>query len=377
MTDRKHNRIFPIITAALVIALYVPMSAGAQDQTAPQDEAPVSTEQTQPRIFETNMRAASASLLMAGKLSVHLWGVEDIPMSVPVMALRARTTMANAIGDGKVTCEIKNRSAEGIFAQCENAEDVDLGLLMIQQGYVTVNRANVYGTVFEDVYVRAETEAQARNLGVWGQGAGVEAAQGGDSKFLVMLSLIVSLGIAAAFLVLTVIVMRGFKKVTEAQQNNMDMIKKEQKLREKERGIIATMLDAELKANKSKLEAYLVVYEEMLAGLKNPDKAPKYKQSGDIVQTKPILSRAVFDRNNDKLDMLGHDLAGALVQFYSYIKTNAEYEDLEPDMALETAIGIVEQAVNEARHMNAQAQELMSALEESGVMRERMRSPEV
>ena len=76
--------------------------------------------------------------------------------------------IGNAIAGGKVECEIKKRDTSGIAAQCQNVSDLDLGLFMIQKGYVTVDREAVYGSVFEDVYIQAETEAQNRNLGIWG-----------------------------------------------------------------------------------------------------------------------------------------------------------------------------------------------------------------
>lgn len=339
--------------------------------------APIVQSETQSRVFETTMRAASASVLVAGKLSVNLWGVEEIFSAPPALKLKARTALANAITGGKVSCEIKKRDASGVLAQCENAGDLDLGLFMIQQGYVTVDRGMVYGSVFEDVYVQAEMEAQARNLGIWGQASGDNSGSGSsDGSLLISLGFILFLCIVSAFTVLSIIIMRGFRQVIEAQNNNIDMMAKERKLKDKERSIVATMLDSELKANKSKLEAYLVVYEEMLAALKDPEKQPKYKKSGDIVQMQPVLSRAIFDRNNDKLDVMGRRLSSELIHFYARIKTNPDYQNLEPDMALEEAVELVEGAVSSARRMNDLADRLLQSFEESGVTRDRPQSLE-
>lgn len=347
-------------------------NAGFAQTEAVTRVAPIVQSETQSRVFETTMRAASASVLVAGKLSVNLWGVEEIFSAPPALKLKARTALANAITGGKVSCEIKKRDASGVLAQCENAGDLDLGLFMIQQGYVTVDRGMVYGSVFEDVYVQAEMEAQARNLGIWGQASGDNSGSGSsDGSLLISLGFILFLCIVSAFTVLSIIIMRGFRQVIEAQNNNIDMMAKERKLKDKERSIVATMLDSELKANKSKLEAYLVVYEEMLSALKDPEKQPKYKKSGDIVQMQPVLSRAIFDRNNDKLDVMGRRLSSELIHFYARIKTNPDYQNLEPDMALEEAVELVEGAVSSARRMNDLADRLLQSFEESGVTRDR------
>ena len=346
-------------------------SAVAQEDTL-SNSTPAAPTKLQSRVFQTTMRAASSSVLVSGKISVHLWGVEEIASASPPFKLKGRTALANAIKDGKVECEIKKRDISGIFAQCENSDDLDLGLFMIQQGYVTVDREAVYGSVFEDVYVQAEMEAQNRNLGIWSEVSSEGGGSGSsDGSLLISLGFVLFLCIIGAFTALSIIIMRGFKQVIEAQKNNMDMMAKERKLKDKERSIVATMLDSELKANKSKIEAYLVVYEEMLSSLKDPEKPPKYKKAGDIVQMRPVLSRAIFDRNNDKLDVFGRRLSSELIHFYARIKTNPDYQNLEPEMELDEAIKIVEDAVGSARRMNDLADDLIQSFEESGVTRDR------
>lgn len=145
------------------------------------------------------------------------------------------------------------------------------------------------------------------------------------------------------------------------------MMAKERKLREKERNIIAVMVDSEIKANKAKIEAYLVVYEEMLKALKDPDRPPKYKKAGDIVQKQPALDRSVFDRNTDKLDLLGRDLASEMIHFYARIKSSPEYENLEPDMELEQVTAIVEDVVKRGGRLNELAEKLLGSIESSGL----------
>ncbi len=319
------------------------------------------------------MRAASSTVLMSGQTAVNLWGAEEIVSASPTFKLKARTALANIIAGEKVECEVKSRSAEGVWAQCVNGNDMDLSLFMIQQGYVTVDRGAVYGSVFEEVYVQAEKEAQERVLGVWGAAAASDggSAASSDGSLMMSLGFILFIFIVAAFAVLSIIIMRGFKQVIDAQKSSLNILEKERQLKNKERSIVATMFDSELKANKSKIEAYLVVYEETLAALRDPERTPKYKKAGDIVQLQPALNRGIFDRNTNRLDILGRKLSSALIHFYARIKTNPDYENLEPTTPLEEAVQVLEKAVKSAQRLNRLADDLINGFEESGVTEER------
>src|SRR6185503_4926696 len=112
--------------------------------------------------------------LTDGDKFIKLWGVENIEGGA-AFVLKARTALDNAIGDQAVQCEIKERRGAEIFAQCVNARDLDLGLFMLQQGYVSADRATLSGSIFEDAYVQAETDAQKRNVGVWSSRRGNSA----------------------------------------------------------------------------------------------------------------------------------------------------------------------------------------------------------
>lgn len=361
MRNSSPYRGFILLLLAQCFLFGFSISTFAQDETGAQN-----------RIFKTKMRASSASELMAGKIAVHLWGIESIAAALPAFKLKARGELADVVADGDVECEIKRRDVSGIFAQCQNATGLDLGLYMIQQGYASVDRTAVYGSVFEDVYVQAEREAQQKNMGIWAHGSGgADGGSGLNGSVLLMIGGAFLLGVITVIGALSFVMKRGFQKLLDAQQVNTDLMMKERKLKDKERSIVATMIDTELKANKSKIEAYLVVYEEMLNALKDPERPPKYKKAGDIVQAQPVLSRAIFDRNNDKLDVLGHELSSDLVHFYARIKTNPDYQNLEPDMSLDKAIELVAEAVYSAQRMNDLADNLIEAFERSGVTRER------
>ncbi len=351
----------------LLLGLLVSSPLYAQEG---EDSFPAVVKAPQSKIFEAVVRATGPVSLMAGSSTpVSLWGVDDIEASDATFKLKARTALDNAIGASKVECEIKKRKGKEIFAQCVNKNDLDLGLFMIQKGYAVVDRAHVYGTVFEDAYVQAEMRAQDKKLGIWSssaQGGGLGSLEGGI--VMIAFGFALFLCVIVAFATLSIIIMRGFQKVIDAQNDNIEMVGKERKLREKERRIVAVMLDSELKANKAKIEAYLVVYDEVLTSLNDTSREPRYKVSGDMVQKQPALDRSVFDRNTDKLDIFGERLSSELIHFYARIKSTPDFTNLEPEMDLEDAVKIVETALDGARRMNKLADHLIEAFSRSDVL---------
>ena len=341
----------------LAIALLIPLCSASLSFAQNFATAPANN------MFEATMRAADSTTLIAGNQNVHLWGLEEVTAAPPLFKLKARTALTNTIGNGKVQCEIKTRkSASDLWAQCINNQDLDLGLFMIQNGYAIVDRAIVYNSVFEDAYIQAEMKAQEQALGIWG--LSVEGSNKSDTFDKgMMVGLILFICVLAAFGVLSLLIMRGFKRVVDAQNDTIQALIKERRLRMQERRIVASMLEAEMKTNKSKIEAYIVVYEEMLRALRNTQKTPSYQKAGDIVQVQPALSRTIFDRNADKLDILGQDLAGNLIHFYARVKSAPDYQNLEPESPLDEAIRIVQNAIRNSQKLNKRADELLASFE--------------
>ena len=346
-----------IFTLFVVVVLaMLPLSVHAQD-----------SEEDKPRVFDAKMRAVDSGSLVAGQVKIVLWGVRAVDNLPVLLAEKGRLALDNAVGDRVVQCELKKRFSEHLLAQCVNADDEDLGLLMLQEGLVTVDRGYVYGSIFEKPYLQAEQQAQSNQIGIWVSDEQVKQGSH-NASWLASLAVILLVVVLAAFGVLSLIIMRGFQKVIDAQNRNIDMLGQERKLKNKERAIVASMLDSEIKANKSKIEAYLVVYEEMLADMNNPQRQPKYKRTGDIVQKQPALERAVFDRNTDKLDALGDKLSSELIHFYARIKTKPDYINLEPDMPLEEATALVSKGIGNAKRMNKIADRLVDAFDNNDLL---------
>lgn len=316
-------------------------------------------------VFRSAVRVANANTLLGQSGEVRLWGVERVEGLSASLKARARFALEEALGGEDIRCRVLERAADSMAAQCMGKAEEDLALLMLRGGFVSADRAKIYGSVFEEAYIAAEAEARRAEQGIWAESNGGDGGHN-TRTLLILLGFVLFLFVVVTFAVMHTII-RGFEKVSASQDRHVDMIGRERALKDKERAIVATMLDSEIKANKSKIEAYLIVYEEMLAALKNPERQPKYKKTGDIVQKQPALDRSVFDGNTDKLDVLGDRLSSEVVHFYARIKTKPDYLNLEQDMPLEEAVMMVEKGVQNARRMNEASDRIIEAFNKGGL----------
>ena len=168
---------------------------------------------------------------------------------------------------------------------------------------------------------------------------------------------------------LTIVIVIMTQKLVNSHERTANAITKDKKLKERERYIVASLLDAEIKANKSKIEAFLSIYQEMMNSLSDETAGePKYKTAGDMVQEQPQLTRTVFDANVKKLEVLGHRVASDMSHFYARIKTNPDYHNLEPSTPIEEARQIVKSAVENAQLLNEKAELLIDAIHRQGLL---------
>ncbi|MCL4678457.1 MAG: thermonuclease family protein [Alphaproteobacteria bacterium] len=310
--------------------------------------------QAEEKPVRINARAVDGRTLVSGNFKIRLWGIETVDTDQPVFALTARNALDEQIDGHPVECTIKSRAENQIVAQCVNDVEEDLSLFMLSQGFAVVERQLVYGSPFEKPYIEAETRAQSEGKGLWALGGqGSSHSGGNDDSRTFLIGGFVLVGILLTALVaITLFIMKGFRAVVDVQNQSMDLVTKERVLREKEKLIIASMINAEVKTNKSKIEAYLMMYEELLKDLKDKNREPKYKKSGDIIQRQPALSRAVFDGNTAKLDLLGQNTSSEVIHYYARIKTVPDYYELEPDAPVSQAISVVEAAVEGAKKLD-------------------------
>lgn len=342
-------------------------SQSASDSPSPggQTEKP----EKNPGIIKFQARAAEADALVSGKYLVRLWGIDAFDGDSALFKLKSRTALDNKIGNKPVQCSVKSRDANELTAQCVNVDEEDLSLYMLQQGYVSVDRGLVYGSLFENPYLQAENQAQAMKRGIWAgtpEQARMSTPPLGQGMVVGVVALLFMLVLALGGI--SVFIMRGFRNVVDVQNQSIDLAARERSLREKEKFVIASMLDAEIRTNKSKIEAYLSIYEEMLKDFGDAADGPKYKRSGDIVQKQPALSRSVFDGNTDKLDLLGHKMASDVIHYYARIKTIPDYVTLEPETPVDEARRIVGYAVEAARKLDSLSGALLDQFETSSLV---------
>ena len=243
---------------------------------------------------------------------------------------------------------------------------------MLQKGYVTADRSTIYGSVYEEPYLKAENAAQARGYGVWAVGDGYSSASGGKQTKSFMLGTFFLVAVfILALIVLGFFVMRGFGRVIDVQNRTLDLAIRERSLKEKEKLVVASMIYSEIKENKSKIEAYLVVYEEMLREISDETKAFAYQKTGEVIQKQPALGRVVFDANTDKVDLFGEELASNLVHYYARIKTNPDYIEIAPDASVKEVQGIMLTVVANAKKIDGISVALLEKISNYDALKEK------
>ncbi len=318
---------------------------------------------------EYNVTVKDVNLLVSGKTKILLWGIERINPNAAVFNLKARNILENRIGGKPVVCTTQARKGNVISAQCINYAEEDLSLFLLQQGLVSADRTAIHGSVYEEPYVEAERVAQENNYGIWASSEKIP----GDKQtknFMFGAFLLVAVFIMA-LIVLGFFVMRGFGRVIDVQSRSLDLAVKERDLKEKEKLVIASMINSEIKENKSKIEAYLLVYEEMLLDFSDKSKPPTYQKTGEVIQKQPALSRVVFDGNTNKIDLFGGELASNLVHYYARIKTNPDYVEIAPDTPIKEVQAIISTAVGNAKKLYDISNSLLDKLADHESLRNR------
>lgn len=318
-----------------------------------------------------NPKTLSDWQIADGNIRIYLWGIEPIDLDDPIFKLKARSALSEKIGGGKISCVLKSEKVEFVLAQCVNDKNEDLSLYMIQQGYVTALRSAVYGTLFEKPYLSAEEEAQRLGLGIWASenGARNTSGESGFSKEFFLIAVLFFIVGVMGLGYISFHIMKGFRRVVDVQNKSIDLAIRERHIKDKERFVIAAMLDSEVRENKNKIDAYLIVYEEVLNDLMDSSRTPKYKKSGDIIQRQPSLGRSVFDGNTDRLDLMGQYLASDLIHYYARIKTVPDFVEVSPDTPIEDVLKLVRSAIDQAQKLNHLSVDLTQKFVSSGIVK--------
>lgn len=175
--------------------------------------------------------------------------------------------------------------------------------------------------------------------------------------------IIITATVTLTSLIVWVIINIYFKSLKEAVLDivNEDRLR-EDDLKSREKLVIAAAIEGELMSNQAKLQAFLTVYQEMIKNLKEPTRAPKYKQPGEVIHEKPALTRTIFEAYADKLVLLGESMARDLAKIYAEIETNPSYKTLTEDLSTDQTIHIVERIVESAQSLNGPIEKAIGAL---------------
>lgn len=289
-------------------------------------------------------------------LQISLWGVETIQGHAEVIQFKGRMALEAKIGGEPIFCMSEGQSDRTFVAQCFNATQEDLSLFLLEEGYVSTDRLAVRDTEYEAIYLDAERRAHNVGKGIWGQDiSSASAQQDYKTKRLIF----VFLGILVLFMVglgvLIFSMIAGFRRVLELQNRSLNLAGKERKLRDKEKMITAALIHAEIQDNKEKIEAYLMIHEDVLLNLKSSN----HQIMRDIIQIQPALGRAVFDGNTSKLELFGSTLASEIIHYYARIKTHPDFVEFTSDTDISEMIKTVESAVEQVRKLRSISEDLI------------------
>ncbi len=265
-------------------------------------------------------------------------------------------------------CNIKSQNITELTAQCSNSNQEDLSLFLIQEGFVSVDRHEVYGTLYEAAYLEAEKQARDLELGVWDQDSqrgSTSYVKQNDNFILATLSLVVIFMIGLA--VVLFLMINGFRRVLELQNKALNLRGKDQALRHKEKAIVATMIYSEINENKEKIGAYLTIHEDMLKNYESSN----HKKLGDIIQKQHVLSRSVFDGNTGKLEIFGERLASEIIHYYARIKTRPDYVEVTPETPREEVFELISHAVENAAKLLALSDLLLDSFEQHALIKKK------
>ncbi len=344
----------PAVPMAAVPAPPAAMASDDSPDIAPAAVAPLANRL--PERVTRPMRAVDPMTLRAEGGTIRLWGIKPAQSAETPLELKALDLMDGLIQEQQVNCRIMGGTMLEMIARCSTATNQDLALELLKNGFVVVDRRQTYNTVFATAYEKEQESARVAGKGVWAlvkedlnqtNANGLPRWLEPYMSFLLPLALI--FGPFGGLLIVGLVMWYWLSRMASLQEKEAEQTsRKEAMLQSRERHVLISTLEGELMENKNKIEAFLVIYGDMLRGLQDANEVPKYQQGGDIVQKHPTFGRAVFEANVSKLSLLDIKLAGQISKLYSAMPKDQEYINLEPTVPLETAVKLVQKVLKEA-----------------------------
>ncbi len=359
-----------VIAVVSLLPVPVQAQARAQNTAAPAQqqtgEAAAPAARGLPERIQRPMRAVDSITLRAEGFSIRLWGILPAKASDTPLELRAMELMDTLIQEGQVNCKLEGGQIPDLIGRCTVQNGQDLALELLGNGYAIVDRRQTYNTVFATNYEKAQEQARALKKGAW---ALIDRQEVKLPKWLqseVLAPLVIFGGMFLGFVLNALLMVRFMGRFVQSQSSeNMQVERKEALLQSRERQVMLTTLEGELTENKNKIEAFLVIYGDLLASLNDPAQTPKYQQVGDIVQKHPSYSKTVFEANVGKLSLLDIKLAGHISKLYSSMPKEQEYINLDQNVPLEDAIKLVERVLQDVEQLQGPINQVLQELQEA------------
>jgi hypothetical protein len=315
------------------------------------------------------MSALDSHTLLAKGIRITLWGIMPPTPSASPFDQKAVDLLDSLVGTDDVNCKVMSGVAPDVVAVCTVRKSIDLGLELIGHGFAVVDRRQMTAdSAFASTYNKAQEVARLNDRGIWR----LVAAEDRDSRvptwlqpYLPILVPLALVGGPLSGLLITLVMMRYWlRKMENQQKDERDRANRQQSIvTARERYVLISTLEGELTANRNKVGAFILIYNDMLRSFQNKDAEPKYQRVGDIVQQRPHLSKTVFEANLAKLSLLDMRLAGLLSRLYTSLPSGHEYTNLDPHVPLEIATQIVQGVIKEAESLVPGLDQAIKALE--------------
>ena len=297
--------------------------------------------------------------LQADGLRITLWGIKPASASGMPVELKALDLLDSMIGSVAVTCRFVSGSATDVVARCSAHSGEDLGLELLNHGYVVVDRRQNLSSL--PAYMEAQKAAHRNGAGIWRQ----VLTDDGVGGIPVWMQLFFGILPVVGLLLVAFVMHCRLKSLETLQQEEQEQAhRKETQLLAREKHVLASTLEGELTENKNRIEAFLTIYGAMLENLKSKTETPKYQLAGDIVQKHPSLSKTVFEASVAKLSLLDMKLAAQMSKLYATLPKEQEYINIEPGVPLDSAVALVEKVMREAEALVQPITTVIAALDE-------------
>ena len=355
--SRKKSLAWSVCIVAMFLALFI-LPAQAQEKL----------KETHQKRIQRPVVALDAATLQTEGMQIHLWGIKPAESLETSLHLKALDVMDEMIGQEQVDCRIMVWDIVEPSARCTIHTNEDLGLVMLQRGFAVIDRHQTYNTVFASNYEEAQNYARKNKKGVWRAFAKSEQKNYIPLWLEPYMSTVVPVSIIIgpffALLLIGLFIRQGLQNVVKAQEKEFKHAReKEAALQLREKMVLISTLESEMLEDKSKIEAFLTIYRELLENLKNPEHMPNYQQAGELVPLYPSLSRGVFDANVERFSVLDLKLASDISKLYSFIHEESDYMTLEPSTSREDAVQTVQKVLYDAEALLPQMDYILGQLQ--------------